>query len=78
MAKSDNEILKNFGAHLKKLRKTRRLTLRDLAYSTGISYGKIGHMERGGINITILTAVRLAEALEVDPAALISRKALNL
>ena len=78
MSQRDSEILETFGGQLKKFRKVKGFSQRDLAYHAGISHGKIGQMERGEINITILTLVKLAEALETDPAVFVSRKVLKV
>lgn len=78
MNNTDTEILQQFGANLKKVRMAKGYSLRDLEASSNIDNGTISKMEAGKINITILTAVRLAQALEVDISELVSAKALKL
>jgi len=78
MAKTDKEILQQFGANLKKVRMAKGYSLRELYAASGIDNGKISRMEQGETNVTILTIVRLAQALEVDLSELVSTKALNL
>lgn len=55
-------LLKN----LVKIRKKKKLTQRQLAEKSGVSYNTIIKMERGGIeNPKIETAIKLAKALKV-------------
>ncbi|MCF7874217.1 MAG: helix-turn-helix domain-containing protein [Candidatus Omnitrophica bacterium] len=55
-------LLKN----LVKIRKKKKLTQRQLAKKSGVSYNTIIKMERGGIkNPKIETAIKLAKALKV-------------
>jgi transcriptional regulator with XRE-family HTH domain len=65
------EYLKKFGENLKKIRKSKALSLRALSALCTIDYGDISKMEGGKINITILTVVELADALEVKPKKLL-------
>jgi transcriptional regulator with XRE-family HTH domain len=62
----ENEILIKFGVHLKELREARGLSQRQLSYNCSIDHSKIGKMERGLINPTLVTIVELAKGLEVD------------
>lgn len=58
---------------LKDLREARNLSRAELAKASGIRYQKIRDIEVGIIkpeNITLKTAIKLAQALECDPAEL--------
>jgi transcriptional regulator with XRE-family HTH domain len=65
------EYLKKFGANLKAQRKARDLSLRKLAASCNIDHSDIAKMEKGQINITILTIRELAQALQIHPKKLL-------
>ena len=69
-AGEDKETLKEFGSNLKKIRKRKGLSLRALSYECSIDFSDIGKIERGEINVTLLTIVQLAKALEVPPGEL--------
>ena len=64
-AGEDKETLKEFGSNLKKIRKRKGLSLRALSYECSIDFSDIGKIERGEINVTLLTIVQLAKALDV-------------
>jgi transcriptional regulator with XRE-family HTH domain len=65
------EYLLKFGEHLKSLRLARGLSLRKLAALCNIDHSDIAKMEKGGVNITILTIRQLAHALELHPKKLL-------
>jgi transcriptional regulator with XRE-family HTH domain len=67
---SDKIALKKFGNNLRKLRKDRKLTLRDLSSACNIDYSNILKIEQGKINITFTTIIDLATALELNPSIL--------
>lgn len=61
-----------FGKRLATLRRARGWTQEDLAAESGISQRYISDVERGLRNIALRNICRLAEALEVPPAKLVS------
>jgi len=65
------EYLKKFGENLKIVRESKRLTQRSLSSTCTIDHSDISKMERGEKNITLLTVLELAEALEVKPKKLL-------
>lgn len=69
-AGEDKETLKEFGSNLQKIRKQKGLSLRALSYECSIDFSDIGKIERGEINVTLLTIVQLAKALAVPPEEL--------
>ena len=58
------------GAQLRSLRKTRELTLEQLAGRSGVSAGLLSQMERGQGNPSFNTLVQVAHALSVPVASL--------
>ena len=60
------------GAKLKRAREGRFLTREELAEKVGSHRDHIGRLERGEVESSRMATIRkLAEALEVDPAALV-------
>jgi transcriptional regulator with XRE-family HTH domain len=66
-----NNYLKEFGNNLKKLRLSKGYTLRSLASECKIDHSDIGKIEKGEKNITILTVLELANALQIHPKKLL-------
>jgi transcriptional regulator with XRE-family HTH domain len=60
----------SLGAQLRTLRKTRELTLEQLAARSGVSAGLLSQMERGQGNPSFNTLVQVAHALSVPVASL--------
>lgn len=65
------KISKDFGNNLKKIRKAKKISLRDLAAASELEHAQIARMEDGEVNPTLSTIVFLAEAMGVDPCLLI-------
>ena len=65
----------SLGAQLRTLRKTRELTLEQLAARSGISAGLLSQMERGQGNPSFNTLVQVAHALSVPVASLFRTEA---
>jgi transcriptional regulator with XRE-family HTH domain len=57
--------LREFGAWLRLLRQTRRLSQEQLGDRAGIDRAVIGRIERGEVNVGIAYLWQLADALEV-------------
>jgi DNA-binding Xre family transcriptional regulator len=68
---ADKKVLKKFGENLRKLRKEKGLSLREMSYACSIDNSKIAKIEKGMINITFTTLLQLAVALEAQPAILL-------
>lgn len=60
-----NEINKNIGENLKKIRKARDLTIDDLSETAGVSKSMISEIERGIRNPSITIVWNLANTLKV-------------
>jgi transcriptional regulator with XRE-family HTH domain len=71
VSETDKEVLMQFGKHLKALRLAKDLTYRKMALRCNIDFGDIQKIESGKINITLLTQIELAKALEVAPKELL-------
>jgi hypothetical protein len=70
----EDKIKKDFGIHLRKIRESKKLTLRDLDALTGIDYSSIGKSENGTRNTPVQDLYALAEGLEIDIAELFPYK----
>ncbi len=68
---TDKKVLKRFGENLRKLRKEKGLSLREMSYACSIDNSKIAKIEKGMINITFTTLLQLAVALEAPPTILL-------
>ena len=71
---ADKKVLKKFGENLRKLRKDKGLSLREMSYACSIDNSKIAKIEKGMINITLTTLLQLSLALEVHPSSLLDYK----
>jgi transcriptional regulator with XRE-family HTH domain len=69
------EYLKKFGENLKSIREAKGISQRSLASSCTIDHSDISKIERGERNVTVLTIVELANALEVKPRKLLDFEA---
>ena len=65
-----DEILRFFGEHLRELRTERNLSQERLAELAGLDRNYIGQIERAERNVALVNIVRIAKALEVEPAEL--------
>jgi transcriptional regulator with XRE-family HTH domain len=63
---NDKEIIRRFGAHLSKLRDEKGLSQRQLSHRCRVDYSKIGAMERGEVNVTLITLTEIAKGLGVN------------
>ena len=63
-------LLEKFGGHLRILSEEKGLSLRQFATLSSIDNSKISKIERGQVNVTLLTIFQLAEGLSVPPSAM--------
>jgi len=64
------KLLKDFGAHLKAIRKEENLSQEKLALIADLDRTYISGIERGLRNISLINIFKLAEALEIPPSKL--------
>jgi transcriptional regulator with XRE-family HTH domain len=68
------QIDKNIACNLKRIRKSRNMSLDMLAEETGVSKSMLGQIERGESNPTVSTISKIVEGLKVPFEDLIYRK----
>ncbi len=66
----DNDYLKALGANIRLIRKSKSITMEALANEAEIEYRQLGRIERGEINTSVLSLLKLSECLGVDIADL--------
>ncbi|MFD0963237.1 helix-turn-helix domain-containing protein [Pseudofulvibacter geojedonensis] len=64
--KVDTEFVILFGENLRKVRKSKKMTMEKLAEKADMEYSQISRIEKGQINTSISTVKLLADALGVD------------
>lgn len=67
-------LMKQFGENLKKIRNERNLSVRALADLADMDYTNISNIENGQSNPSMTTVIFLAEALQIDPCELLTKK----
>ena len=58
-------FLKQLGERIRKLRKEKKMSLRDLGYSCDIEKSNMGRIESGRTNPTILTLKKICKSLGI-------------
>ena len=66
-------ILLSLGGAIKNIRLAKKLSQEKLAFLSGVDRTYVGQVERGDNNVAILTLARLAKALDISIAELISQ-----
>lgn len=61
------------GRRIRELRESRNISQEELAHLSGVHRTYISSMERGHRNVSLDILMRLAEALQVEPAELFER-----
>ena len=62
------------GLNLQRLRRARRLSQEELAHRAGLHQTYVSGIERGIRNPTVMVIDKIADALDADPAELVTRK----
>lgn len=68
----DKRVIKAFGNNLKKIRLSKKLSIRKLALEADMDYSHLHRIEKGEANPTLTTILVLAEALSVPPSDLLT------
>lgn len=71
MEEKDTIWLGKFAVHLFSLMEAKGISQRRLAILSGISLGKINKIVHNKANLTVTTLRKLAEGLDLPPAALL-------
>ena len=69
-----NNSRKELGERIRELRKSAGITQEELGEKSALSYKFIGELERGQVNISIDSLVRIAAALGVEIGDLFSKE----
>ena len=64
-------VLQKPGENIRRLREKKGWTLRDMSDRCGIDNSKISKIEKGNINITIITLIQLSIVPDATPAQLL-------
>lgn len=62
----NEQFVKEFGLHLRKIRMEKNISMQTLAYMVNVEYSQISRIEHGKINTSISMVYELAIALEID------------
>ena len=58
--------LKELGKNVRGIRKEKGITMENLSYAAEIEFRLLGRIERGEGNTTVISLLKIAEALDVD------------
>ncbi len=64
------DYLDAFGKQLEKIRKSKNFSYRKMAQHCNVDYSDISKIEKGKINIQLLTIIELAKGLSIHPQEL--------
>ena len=68
--KIEERFLQQFGKRLSQLRKSKKLSYRDLDKNCGLDYSYISKIEKGDVNVTLETILELLKGLNIQPKEL--------
>lgn len=69
---SEESFIVTFGIYVRQLREKKHLSQQGLADDCNISTRQIGRIERGEMNTSLRTIIRIANALDVEPKDLLN------
>lgn len=67
-----DKFKKRIGEKIARIRKAKSYTQAQLSYDADIDLSTLSRLERGNLNFTIDTIIKIAEVLEVHPSSLLS------
>lgn len=70
----EEKKLKTFGKNLKMIRLSKKLTIRKLALEADMDWSHLAKIEKGQYNLTLITILSLAEALDIHPGEFFGKK----
>jgi len=62
----NTDLLKKFGANLKRLRESQGMSQEELCFKSGLSKNQIGNIERGEVNTTISSISAISNAMNLS------------
>lgn len=71
MTKDYSKIKTDFGEHVRKLRDSKKYSLRKVASQCDLDDSNISKIENGKFNVQLSTIIELAKGLEVHPSELL-------
>ncbi|MGZ3834901.1 MAG: helix-turn-helix domain-containing protein [Mucilaginibacter sp.] len=74
MKNNYTNLQEKFGAHLKRMREGKSLSLRSLAANCNLDDSQISKIENGKTNIQLSTIFELAKGLGIEPKDLLDFK----
>lgn len=74
MKKRVEELRKDMGQRIRNLRKSAGLTQEELGEKSDLSYKYIGELERGRVNVSLDSLLRIADAIDVKIGDLFSKE----
>jgi len=60
------ELTLKVGYNIRKARKSKDFTIKDLAFAADVEYTQVSRIERGKINTSIYQLHKISEALEIN------------
>ena len=66
MSNEYDSYLKKVGSTLRRIRKEKGYTMENLANEAEIEYRQLGRIERGEINTSIISLLRICETLDIE------------
>ena len=69
---TNTDYLIKFGNHLRELRKSKKMTLKQVATAAAVEISQVYRIEKGKINTTLSTLIVLSNALDVSVSELVN------
>lgn len=78
MKEAAGDIRKKFGSRIRELRKSAGITQEELGEKAELNYKFIGELERGQVNVSLDSIVKISGALEVKIGDLFSKEKISV